>query len=394
MQQVKRIGGCLAALAVLAPFLAPFVAVPASADDAALRRELEDLKQQLSQLEGLKKRVSQIEDELARAKKEPAPAPEAQAVRVRNGSKLQFSGFAEMRMTNLGNPLGDRIRNGELDFQVTRFRPRFIYTMDPHFQAELQFNASTRSAGATSTNARDAYLEYHNAGYWLRFGQQKIPFGYQVFREGDEARAALERARIFGVLFPDERDIGFVASTRSHNPHAAVFSIGVVDGDGVNRSDGDPDKSAAARVEAPVGRHQVVGASLYTGTGTTARPAPQQNEFRSRDRQAVGVEHRLELGHFSTQLEYVWARAFGADLNGGYGQLLYNTGRSGNVFVRYDLFEPNTHASGDLWHRTGFGWYRDFTRQFRLTAEYDWVHNELTKTTNDHTFGVELQSNF
>ncbi|HEU4753309.1 MAG TPA: hypothetical protein VFU47_09400 [Armatimonadota bacterium] len=364
-------------------------AVPARADDDALRKELD----------ALKARLEQVEKELAERKKAEAaaaqkPAPNADALKTRNGSRVQISGFAELRMTNIGSPTGDRVKNGDLDFQVTRFRPRINYTLDDHFLASLQLNASTRSAGAASVNTRDAWLEYHNAGYFARFGQQKLPFGFEVYRQGDETSPYLERARVFGMVFPDERDIGLVVGTTPRNPRAATFHLGVVNGDGINRSDGDADKSVAGKVELPVAKSTTVGASFYTGTSTVNRPAPRASEFRSLTKQALGAEYRGRYGRFDLRAEYLWGHAFGADLNGGYGYLGYDLGRIGNLFVRHDVFDPNEDAARDYWARTSLGWYKDFTKQFRLTAEYDLVRNKLTPTSNDNTFGVEFQANF
>jgi hypothetical protein len=163
------------------------------------------------------------------------PAPEAQSVSAKNGSRLLVSGFAQVRFTNPGAQNGDRPPGNVTDFQVTRFRPRLTYQLDPkHCQA---------------------------------------------------------------LILP-------------------------------------------------------------------------------------------------TQLEYLWGRAFGADLNGGYGQIIYNTGQPGNLFARQDVFDPNTHAAHDDWSRTTLGWSKDFTRQFRLTLEYDLVTNRALPHPHPNTFGIQTQANF
>jgi hypothetical protein len=357
------------------------LAGPARADDDALRREVDELK----------KRLATVEEELAKSKQAPKPgSADADALKAARGSRFTVSGYAEMRATNIGNASSDRVKNGDLDFQVTRFRPRFSYIMDPHFMGTIQLNASTRSAAAANVNLRDAFLEYHNAGFYARMGQQKVPYGYDVFRNGDEVRETLERARVFAILFPDERDIGLTFGTVSKNPRAPTFAVGVVNGDGVNRSDGDPDKSYVGNALLPLGKHNVIGASFYTGTTSSLVGGKTQSAVKK----AVGVEHRLTLGRFSTQAEYLWGRAFLADVNGGYGLARYNTGRLGNFFARYDIFDPSESKPGDYWSRSSVGWFKDFTRQFRLTAEYDFVQNRATKTSHDDVFGIEAQANF
>jgi hypothetical protein len=359
-------------------------AVPAHADDEMLRKELEAVKQ----------RLEQVEKELAKNKKDGVEkSKNADGLKTPKGTRVLLSGFAQLRATNIGNSDSDRVStldNNDFDFQVTRFRPKLTFLMDDHWSAVFQMNASTRGGGAAGTqaniNARDLFINYKNAGYFLQAGQQKIPFGYEVYREGDEARGPLERARVFSKFFPDERDIGLVVGTAPKNPHAANFHIGVVNGDGINRSDGDADKSVVGKVEVPIGKLMTLGASGYTGTATFAKGG--------RAKEAVGVEHRFNLGRFSTQLEYLWGHQFGKDLNGGLGMATYNTGRVGNFFARYDVFDPNTQAANDYWSRTSLGWFKDFTKQIRLTAEYDIVRNRLTHTSNDNTWGIQVQANF
>lgn len=392
--------GALCAGALLAP--------PARAEtDPETRKELDALKQ----------RIQVLEEELAKSKKQPpaaapAPAGPPESLKARNGSRFQIGGYAEVRVTNLGSQAGDRVPNGDLDFQITRFRPRLTYLMDDHFLATVQINATTRlnpnriasgegPIAQGSFQARDAFVEYHNDGYYLRAGQQKIPYGYDVFRYGDEVRETLERARVFAILFPDERDIGVVAGTQSaKNPRAASIAVGVVNGDGINRPDNDDNKSVSVNGLVPIGPHHVAGASFYTGTTShgisrnVGTPPVTRSLVKGQVKKAYGVEHRMNYGRFSTQAEYLWGRAFGADVNGGYGLARYNTGKVGNFFLRHDIFDPDEDAGHDYWRRTSLGWFKDFTRQFRLTAEYDFVTNKQTTTSNDNTFGVEFQANF
>jgi hypothetical protein len=358
------------------------LAPAARADDTAIQQEIDALKQ----------RIEALERQLAESKKAPTlpSAADADALKARNGSRFQVGGYAQLRFTDVGAQNGDRTARNVTDFQVARFRPRLNYQMDRHFLASLLLNATTRSAAAASVTTRDAFLEYANTGYYARMGQQKVPFGWEVFREGDEARAALERARILATLFPDDRDIGFTLATVPKNPRTPVVTLGVVNGDGINRTDGDKAKSFAANAIAPLGSHAVIGGSLYTGTTT----ATVGGKLVSQVKRAYGVENRLTLGRLSTQAEFLWGRAAGADVNGGYGQIAYNTGPRGNLFVRHDVFDPNEKAARDYWSRTSIGWYKDFTRQFRLTGEYDFVTNRALSQARQNTFGLQVQGNF
>lgn len=371
-----------------------FSALPARADDAAILRELQ----------ALKKRVERLEAELARSRQKPpvpalpaappATAPtDAPALGTTSGSRVTLTGVLEMRATNLGNSNGNRTPHGGLEMQADRMRPRITYLADEHLQAQLEINASTRSPGRASLNMRDAFIQYNNHGYYARIGQAKLPFGYEVFREGSSDRWALERARIHELLFPNMRDIGLFAGTASRNHRAATYHVAVVNGDGINVADGDSDKSAAAKVEVPLGAHHTVGASVYSGTLTQPHPTRASSSI-STVKQAVGIEHRAVFHRVETGLEYLLSRAFGGDVHGGYAQLLYRAGRPGNFFVRHDIFDPNTQVRGDYWHRTSLGWFREFGPHVRITAEYDFVRNGLTPTSNDDTYGAEVQVSF
>jgi len=364
--------------------------LPARADDDAILRELQ----------ALKKRVEQLEAELAKSRQAPpVPTPpaavpaDAPALRTSRGSRVTIAGMFEMRATNLGNSNGNRTPHGGIEMQADRMRPRITFLADDHLQAQMEINASTRSGARASLNMRDAFVQYNNHGYYLRIGQAKLPFGYQVFREGSGDRWELERGRTDELLFPNMRDVGLFAGTASRNRRAATFHVALVNGDGINIADGDADKSIVAKVEVPVGSVHQVGASLYSGTLTRAHPTRAGARI-STVKQAVGVEHRAVFGRIETGLEYLMGRAFGGDLHGGYAHLLYRTGRPGNFFIRHDIFDPNRQVRGDNWRRTSLGWFREFGPHVRITAEYDFVNNGLTPTSNDDTYGAEVQVSF
>jgi hypothetical protein len=362
----------VAALAFAALCAGTLAAPPAHAQDSAVQQELD----------ALKKRIQALEDELAKSKKQPAGEPAA--VKAQRGSRVQFGGYAGLRATTIAGSSGARTTANNLEFQVARFRPQVVYTIDPHWSTTLMLDGNTRGAGTTIT-LRDAFTEYKNAGYFGRLGQQKVPFGYEVFRESDTTRPALERARVFGVMFPSERDLGVVVGTASKNPRAPVLSAGVLNGTGINTTDTDKAKSVAVNGIVPVGKHNTVGASYYTGTTPFAG--------LNRAKTAVGVEHRLSLGRLSTQAEWLWGRAGGSDLNGGLGQLAYNTGRFGNLFARYDSFDPDVSALGGYFRRISVGWFKDLSPNVRITGEYDFVKDTSTPGS-DNTLGVQILTVF
>src|SRR4051794_34072512 len=212
---------------------APAVATPSdSTSNQELRQEIELLKQRLAELERKLEQKPATGSLQLQDKKEPqgeekpkgeekggkdeeeGPPDTAKSVQTITGSRLTFGGFAQLRITNIGSQNGNRTPNTNFDFQVARFRPRLIYTFDPHWSAEVDINGTTRQdpgsndAAVASFSPRDMYAQWQNAGIQGRIGQSKIPFGYEVYLEGDPVRVEMERARILTTLYPDERDVG------------------------------------------------------------------------------------------------------------------------------------------------------------------------------------------
>lgn len=392
-------------------------ALPASAEDAPAPPPLPaDLPPAVrAYLEALQKKVDDLEKKLNQQQKAsptppgslPAPSappaappvPSARTVTAPLGSRLQIGGYAELRITNFGNAIGDRTApHNNLDFQIARFRPRLQYFMDNNWEANLQINATTRSVAAASFTARDAYLEWHNGlnnALAIRFGQHKTPFGFQTWVEGDEPRAALERARYQEILIPDQRDTGAsLIYNPTHKPfgqaqlRGPIYGIGVYNGNSINKQDNDQSKNVVAEARWAVGKNNTVGLSGLSGTFS---PAPGKTFVK----QAGNFDWETYYGRVRTQMELMIGRNLGHDVTGGFGQLEYVLGRAGSPFFRYDYFDPSDGPGQDFFKRYTIGWYKDFTRNIRVTGEYDWVtNNARAGTKHPNTFGIELQGNF
>lgn len=386
-----RIAHCFAAALLL------FAVSPAAADDERILKELEALRRRVEQLEAELARsraaALQAAPPAAPAAAEQKAASEAAALRTANRSRLTIGGFADLRFTNMAAAAGDRTRHGGPDFQITRFRPRLSYQVDRHLEAVIDINGTTRGSGVLDVSVRDMFLHYKNGGYYIRVGQYKVPFSHEVFREGSQVRWALERARVNNIMFPGLRDTGILIGSAPRNAGAATFHLAVVNGDGANSADGDSKKSLVARMELPLGSHHSAGASIYSGT-TTRPNAAAPDGTDSLVKHAVGLEHRMRYGRVETGVEYLLGRLAGSNVNGGYAQLRYDAGRTGSFFLRRDIFDPREGAPADYWSRTSLGWFRDFTRYLRITAEYDFVRDRRTAGDDDDTFGVELQTSF
>ncbi len=377
----------------LASLLLLGAALPVAADDARLEKEVKELR---ARLEALERALAESRKGQPEQGKPPAPATSAGARKPLlppTESAFQAQGYIETRFTNYANSRGEERAAGP-DFQLSRLRARLNFAPKEHWLISLEVNAGTRSDSALPVDMREFYFQYLRDNRLVRVGQQRVPFGFQVGAESSRDRAALERARVYNILFPNERDIGVVLGINNHinnpehNPKKPRYTLGVTNGEGINRSDLNRDKSYAGNIVVPFGRHQL-GASFYSGS-TTADVSG--NPVADTTKRAFGVEHRFTSGRFQTQLEYLFGVLFGADFHGGLGQVLYNTGAPGNFFVRTDVFDPNTDRTGDFWRRVSLGWYKDLTPTFRLTGQYDFLRAEGTEF--DNTWGIEAQLRF
>jgi hypothetical protein len=367
-----------AVLAAAAMLLLPSASF---ADDSRLEAEIRELRA----------RLEAVERELAESKKEKAKQAEARKAKA-PPEKFQASGYIESRFTNVASSRSEP-RGAGPEFQVSRARIRLNIVPAEHWLGSIEVNAGTRG-GPNPVDLREVYFQYGDRNRIARLGQQRVPFGYQVGLESSRDRVALERARVFTLMFPSERDIGLVGAYNhpvnnpDFDPKRLRVAVGALNGEGINRSDGNADKSYAANLVVPVGAHEF-GASLYSGSSTRdAFGAGVADETK----RAVGIQHRYRRKHLETQFEYVLGELFGSHVHGGFLQGVYGMGRPGNLFVRGDIFDPDTGRNGDLWRRISLGWYRDLTPNFRLTTEYDFLRVEGTDL--DNTYGVEAQLRF
>ncbi|HTE19191.1 MAG TPA: hypothetical protein VK689_12515 [Armatimonadota bacterium] len=384
-------------LFTLASLLLVGVTNPGYADNTKLEQEVTELRARLEALERALAEAKKAEAD--QAKQTPSSGPSAGDKKGKkpllppSPSALQALGYIETRFTNYANSRGDERATGP-DFQVSRLRARLNFAPQEHWLVSLEVNAGTRGDNSLPVDMREFYFQYLRNDRLARVGQQRVPFGFQVGAESSRDRAALERARVFTQFFPNERDIGVILGINNHinnpdyNPKKPRYTLGITNGEGINRSDRNRDKSYSGNVVVPVGQHEL-GASFYTGS-TTADVSG--NPVTDTTKRAVGVEHRYNSGRFHTQFEYLFGELFGSNSHGGLGQLLYNTGTPGNFFVRTDLFDPNRDLTGDFWRRVSLGWYKDLTPYFRLTGQYDFLRAEGTDF--DNTWGIEAQLRF
>lgn len=296
-------------------------------------------------------------------------------------------------------------------------------------KAVVQLDATERKL-----SLKDAYLQLTKRWTWLErsaltLGVFDRPFGYEISYSSAK-RESPERARIFPILFPNERDLGAMLTLQS-KPYAWLHTLkleaGLFAGNGINpemdsRLDFIGRLSASSNPRAPI--HLGVGLSYYRGsvlqatphvfsmkssgfelTQTTEAGAYALREYLGIDAQCV---LRSPIGTTHLRGEYLLGQQPGEQANhkspttkpntgdtylrnfsGGYAILVHHLPKLPvGLVVKYDWFDPNTQVASDklgLWGTTaadvayqtlGFGVLYDATPSARLQLYYDRNLNE------------------
>src|SRR4030095_4035403 len=137
----------------------------------------------------------------------------------------------------------------------------------------------------------------------------------------------------------------------------------VYNGNGINHEDNNTAKDGAATVKIPLNANTTVGFSEEAGNFVAATPG---SSFQL---SAAGVEMQYIRKRGFFKMEVLAGRNLGADIWGGYIGGHYYTGLYGGPFFRFDTFDPNLNAPGDLWRRYAMGWYKDLTGRTRIPGE-------------------------
>ena len=303
------------------------------------------------------------------------------------GHDLNVYGFLQTRIADYKNASGDLSKTKA---EITRLRPTVSFTPDKFWDFHVQFDISTRGRPANSVNGRDVYVEYHNTNYFARAGQAKVAFGYEEWQESDEQRASLERARVLTSLFPNERDTGVwfgtVEPVDPKDPTKRLirptYIVSALTGNGIDKYYDGVGNAFAGRARFPVHKDLAFDVSLFTGRSNEPKGVEMV-------KQAVGIGFQGSKGRVGVEEEFLWGRAYGNDLYGGYEQVSYDTKIPGVFFFRHDIYDPNTSKGGGMWNRASLGLYKDIGH-FRVSAEYDFVNNAAVKY-NPNLFGFQFQ---
>lgn len=377
-------------------------------------------------------------------------APAAQSHSSKWYDKISLRGYAQFRYNRLletnselnceqcdkswGKNQGFAFRRARLIFSGNVHTRLFVY---------LQFDYSS---DATSTSkhflqVRDAYFDYAfdaKKEYRIRFGQSKIPYGFDNLQSSSN-RLPFDRSDAINSGAPNEREIGaflYYAPARIRERFKelvdnglkgsgdyGIFGIGVYNGQTPNKPEQNDRLHAVARLSYPfkMGRQVVEpGVQGYTGTFTLAKDQISaglkvNKDLAYADRRAA-VSLILYPQPFGIQAEYNIGKSPSFDaptdsvvagnLSGGYLTASYLTKVKGTFlqpYVRYQSYDgAKKHETDARMYRvreTEIGVEWQFIKNLEITLAYTVSHRryEDFKTVYDESgqlLRIQLQANY
>ena len=320
-------------------------------------------------------------------------SPTAQPKRARPWyERLSLRGYAQLRYNRLLEsnpdlecPACDRSLGSGHGFFLRR--ARLVVSGEPadRLAVSVEVDYGTEVAGQPHvlqlrTAFADVFLDDSRV-HRLRFGQAKLPFGFETLQSSSQ-RLPLDRSDAINSGVPNERDLGVfyvwspaVAGARFRaiadsglkgTGDYGVLHVGIYNGQGANRAEQNDNLHAVARLAWPLQlpSRQFVEVALQGYHGRVVVPASQRSagitgpaEFED-ERGAVSmILYPQPLG-----LQMEWNAGVGpefdpatasirrARLHGGYVQTMYRAriGRQTVIpFARYQTYEGGKKAELD-----------------------------------------------
>jgi Phosphate-selective porin O and P len=320
-------------------------------------------------------------------------------------------------------------------FFFRRARLVFFGDVNDSIYTYIQVDYSNDATNGTSTQQnylqlRDAYFDYHldsKKEYRIRAGNSKVPFGYENL-QSSQNRPTIDRSDAINSALPSERDMGvFLLYAPDHirklysrvsnwrlkgSGDYGVFSVGVHNGQSMNRPEKNNDLHRFARLTYPfeLGRKQILEASIqgYEGkfngsdnkdtyeqrTAGSIILYPQPFGFQIEYNEGLGPEYDAEVNAITKQR-----------LKGGYILVNYSLDVGNNryfPFVRYQEYQGGkkieTNATATEMNEWEIGTEWQPNNAFELTAAYmisdRKTQSSLTNKYHEKGNALRLQAQF
>jgi len=337
--------------------------------------------------------------------------------------KLQLRGYTQLRVNeNLASasptPAGfSRFRSvqdsGVADDGNFSFRRiRLIVQGDVsdrvgvYVQTDLAAAVSNQSGGERREHfaqLRDAYadLYFANRKLKLRFGQSKVPYGWENLQSSSN-RLPLDRADAANSAVPGERDLGVAAYYTPHSVQViwddlladhqklfgnyGAFGVGLFNGQGINRTEKDNGLMKVAMITWPF-RLDGLG-ELFAGQVLEVGAQGLHNSFKPElrsggvspiafDERRVNLHAVLYPAPFGLQAEWNWGR--GPEWSPSLGAITSRKLSGGYVQVMYRIQKP------------GLGTFMPYARWQTYNGGWKVVANAPRIATDEIEVGVEWQ---
>lgn len=364
--------------------------------------------------------------------------------------KLGLRGYAQFRYNRLLETNPD-LKCEQCDKSIGKGqgfsfrRARLVLSGDVHkrFFVYIQFDYSS---DASSTNkhflqVRDAYFDYSfdkKKEYRLRFGQSKVPFGFENLQSSSN-RLPLDRSDALNSAAPNERDFGaffMYAPARIRELYKTVsnealkgsndygvFAIGLYNGQAANKPELNDNLHLVARLSYPFkvgGQIIEPGLQAYTGLYTLAKDQLSSGvkavqDLTYRERRVAGTLV-LYPQPFGILAEYNLGESPGFDaasdsirvqkLNGGFITASYRS-KLGKGFVmpyaRYQVYDGAKKLELDARHynmnelEIGVEWQP--IKNLELTLAYVISDRKYTDLRTDYAengnfLRIQMQANY
>lgn len=265
-------------------------------------------------------------------------------------------------------------RGGSPDaFGLRRIRISQTFTIDPKTSAKVSFDISSGSQN-TTTQIKDAFLIYdieqsnEKVGAQVIVGQAPLPLGFELERSSSE-REFPERAQYNQKMFNGERSRGAYIKYGLNNStfvHAGVWNaLTFTDPEQSNLAPGPESRLGVTAGLRNYGAHHDVGISMFrgerpkfvsgSGGGAVTHERVDRN-FVYLDGTYVGLFNpniilrgEAMIGHDRVPVSGTPSSPkSGTDMRGFQVQLGYNINSRNQVNFRYEQFDPNIDAIGDV----------------------------------------------
>lgn len=218
----------------------------------------------------------------------PAKTPWFEKLSIRGYAQIRYNRLLETNPElkcdqcdkSLGAGNGFSIRRARLVFSGNVHDRLFIYI-------QPDFASSTGGSALNFVQLRDAYFDLAldaQKAFRLRFGQSKIPYGFENLQSSSH-RLALDRSDAINSAFANERDLGLMflwapppirarfeeltSSGLKGSGDYGVLGIGLFNGQTANKADANDELHAVARLSYPIrlanGQFIEPGLQAYSG---------------------------------------------------------------------------------------------------------------------------------